>query len=142
MKFWKEKSMHDMTHAEWESLCDGCGKCCLNKLEDKEIRKVYTTKIACKLLDGSSCKCSKYPTRHEFVPNCIVLTPSNIKNYAYWLPKTCAYYLVWKGKDLHDWHPLISSRGESVHEANASVKDKTISELEVDRDEWENYLYE
>ena len=92
------------------SPCDGCGKCCLNKLENDETGEVHYTKIACRLLDNESCKCSQYTIRHQFVPECIVLTPKNISEHAYWLPKTCAYYLVWKGQELYNWHPLVSER--------------------------------
>ena len=97
-EFWKNKQMSEMSKVEWEALCDGCGKCCLNKLENDETGEVHYTKIACRLLDNESCKCSQYTIRHQFVPECIVLTPKNISEHAYWLPKTCAYYLVWKGK--------------------------------------------
>ena len=140
--FWKIKSISDMSHSEWESLCDGCGKCCLNKLENDDTGEVHYTKIACRLLDNESCKCSQYSIRHQFVPDCIVLTPKNISEHAYWLPKTCAYYLLWKGKDLFDWHPLVSGDTNTVHEANVSVKEKTIAEFEVDEDEWEDYLWD
>ena len=88
--FWKTKPISDMSHSEWESLCDGCGKCCLNKLENDDTGEVHYTKIACRLLDNESCKCSQYSIRHQFVPDCIVLTPKNISEHAYWLPKTCA----------------------------------------------------
>jgi len=140
--FWKTKPISDMSHSEWESLCDGCGKCCLNKLENEGTGEVHYTKIACRLLDNESCKCSQYSIRHQFVPDCIVLTPKNISEHAYWLPKTCAYYLLWKGKDLFDWHPLVSGDTNTVHEANVSVKEKTIAEFEVDEDEWEDYLWD
>ena len=140
--FWKTKPISDMSQSEWESLCDGCGKCCLNKLENDDTGEVHYTKIACRLLDNESCKCSQYSIRHQFVPDCIVLTPKNISEHAYWLPKTCAYYLLWKGKDLFDWHPLVSGDTNTVHEANVSVKEKTIAEFEVDEDEWEDYLWD
>ena len=120
----------------------GCGKCCLNKLENDETGEVHYTKIACRLLDNESCKCSQYKIRHQFVPDCIVLTPKNISEHAYWLPKTCAYYLVWKGKELYNWHPLVSGTSNSVHEANISVQNKTIAEFEVNEDEWEDQLWE
>ena len=98
-EFWKNKQMSEMSKVEWEALCDGCGKCCLNKLENDETGEVHYTKIACRLLDNESCKCASTTIRHQFVPECIVLTPKNISEHAYWLPKTCAYYLVWKGKN-------------------------------------------
>ena len=141
-EFWKNKQMSEMSKAEWEALCDGCGKCCLNKLENDETGEVHYTKIACRLLNNESCKCSQYTIRHQFVPECIVLTPKNISEHAYWLPKTCAYYLVWKGKELYNWHPLISGTSKSVHEANVSVQNKTIAEFEVNEDEWEDQLWE
>ena len=141
-EFWKNKQMSEMSKAEWEALCDGCGKCCLNKLENDETGEVHYTTIACRLLDNESCKCSQYSIRHQFVPECIVLTPKNISEHAYWLPKTCAYYLVWKGQELYNWHPLISGASNSVHDANVSVQNKTIAEFEVNEDEWENYLWE
>ena len=104
--------------------------------------KIHYTKIACRLLDNESCKCSQYSIRHQFVPECIVLTPKNISEHAYWLPKTCAYYLVWKGQELYNWHPLVSGTSNSVHDANVSVQNKTIAEFEVNEDEWEDYLWE
>ena len=140
--FWKKIPLNKLTHEEWEALCDGCGKCCLNKLENDETGEVYYTTIACRLLDNESCKCSQYSIRHQFVPECIVLTPKNISEHAYWLPKTCAYYLVWKGKELYDWHPLISGTSNSVHDANVSVQNKTIAEFEVNEDEWEDHLWD
>ena len=141
-EFWKNKQMSEMSKVEWEALCDGCGKCCLNKLENDETGEVHYTTIACRLLDNESCKCSQYSIRHQFVPECIVLTPKNISEHAYWLPKTCAYYLVWKGKELHNWHPLISGTSNSVHDANVSVQNKTIAEFEVNEDEWEDHLWD
>ena len=141
-EFWKNKQMSEMSKAEWEALCDGCGKCCLNKLENDETGEVHYTTIACRLLDNESCKCSQYSIRHQFVPECIVLTPKNISEHAYWLPKTCAYYLVWKGQELYNWHPLISGTSNSVHDANVSVQNKTIAEFEVNEDEWEDCLWE
>ena len=125
-----------------QALCDGCGKCCLNKLENDETGEVHYTTIACRLLDNKSCKCSQYTIRHQFVPECIVLTPKNISEHAYWLPKTCAYYLVWKGKELYNWHPLVSGTSNSVHDAKVSVQNKTIAEFQVNEDEWEDYLWE
>ena len=107
-EFWKHKPLKSLTSEEWEALCDGCGKCCLNKLEDEYTGEVALTRIACRLLDYQSCKCGQYPIRHQFIPDCIVLKPSNIDENAYWMPKTCAYRLLWSGQPLFDWHPLIS----------------------------------
>ena len=113
-----------MSEAEWESLCDGCGKCCLIGLEDEDTGEIYLTDVACKLLDGASCQCSNYPERAKFVPDCVKLTPENVPGLS-WLPKTCAYRLVSEGRPLFWWHPLLSGDPETVHTARASVRGKT-----------------
>jgi uncharacterized protein len=141
-KFWENIPLTRMTKAEWEALCDGCGKCCLNKLEDEETGAVALTRVACRLLDGESCACAQYPIRHQFVPECIVLTPKTIKDNLYWLPRTCAYRLLYQGMPLFDWHPLISGDRESVHRAGQSVRGITIPEFEVPEDEWEDHIIE
>jgi len=116
-----------MSQAEWESLCDGCGRCCLVKLEDEETGDIALTDIACRLLDNQRCKCKKYDTRHEIVPDCVRLTPKNISQLK-WMPKSCAYRLLAEGKDLAWWHPLISGNKETVHQAGISIQGKTVSE--------------
>ncbi len=122
--FWKTKTLAEMSEAEWESLCDGCGKCCLVGLEDADTGEVYLTDVACKLLDGQSCRCKDYPNRKQFVPDCVKLTPENVPTLS-WLPRTCAYRLVHEGRDLFPWHPLNTGDPESVHAANVSVRGKT-----------------
>lgn len=122
--FWKITPMAAMTEAEWESLCDGCGKCCLIGLEDEDTGEIYLTDIACKLFDGKSCRCSNYARRKEIVPDCVKLTPDTIADLN-WLPRTCAYRLVSMGQDLAWWHPLVSGDPETVHRANVSVRGKT-----------------
>ncbi|GEQ99044.1 UPF0260 protein [Iodidimonas gelatinilytica] len=119
--FWKTVALKDMTHAQWESLCDGCGKCCLHKLEDADSGHIYYTNVACRLLDHDSMRCSRYATRTRWVPDCTVLKPHQIADFK-WLPKSCGYRLVHEGKDLPNWHPLISGRPESVHEAHQSMR--------------------
>lgn len=141
-RFWEKKPLAKMSQKEWEALCDGCGKCCLNKLEDEGSGEVALTRVACRLLDDSICRCAQYDIRHQFIPECIVLTPESIEQHAYWLPKTCAYRLVWEGRGLYDWHPLLSGRAESVHEAGVSVQDMTVSEWEVPEEEWEEFIIE
>ncbi len=141
-RFWEKKSMAEMTQQEWEALCDGCGKCCLNKLEDEDTGEIDLTRIACRLLDDSTCRCSQYPIRHQFVPECIVLKPDNIEDHLYWMPQTCAYRLIYEGRELYDWHPLISGRAESVHHAGVSVRGMTVPEFEVPEEEWDDYLIE
>jgi len=134
--------MEDMTKAEWEALCDGCGKCCLNKLEDEETGEVALTRVACRLLDTGSCLCTKYPIRHQYVPECIVMTPQNIDRHMYWLPQTCAYRLIHEGRDLYAWHPLISGDPQSPHAAGVSMIGAAISEADVDEDDWEDHIIE
>jgi len=142
LEFWKHKPLKSLTSEEWEALCDGCGKCCLNKLEDEDTGEVALTRIACRLLDDQSCKCGQYPIRHQFIPDCIVLKPSNIDENAYWMPKTCAYRLLWSGQPLFDWHPLISGNPETVHTANISVRGMTLSEFDINEEVWEDHIIE
>ncbi|MDV4145905.1 YcgN family cysteine cluster protein [Shimia sp. FJ5] len=141
-RFWERKPLSKMSRAEWEALCDGCGRCCLNKLEDGDTGEVALTRVACRLLDDESCRCAQYDIRHQFVPECIVLSPKNIESHAYWMPRTCAYRLLWEGKPLYDWHPLISGTPQSVHDAGISVQGWTVSEFEVHEDEWEDHIIE
>ncbi|RYH03807.1 YcgN family cysteine cluster protein [Salipiger sp. IMCC34102] len=141
-RFWERVPMDRMTRAEWEALCDGCGKCCLNKLEDEDSGEVALTRVACRLLDNDTCLCSQYPIRHQFVPECIVLTPKTIQDNMYWLPQTCAYRLLAKGEALYDWHPLISGDAEGPHAAGVTLRGQTVSEYEVADDDWEDHIIE
>lgn len=128
--FWETTTLVEMTPEQWESLCDGCGKCCLHKFEDEDSGEVYVCNVACQLLDLDSCRCSDYSNRKVRVPDCTVLTIGNLEDFT-WLPKTCAYRLVYEGKPLELWHPLISGDAESVHQAGISVRGRVISEDEV-----------
>ncbi len=139
-RFWERKPLSKMSEREWEALCDGCGKCCLNKLEDEDSGEVALTCIACRLLDDETARCVHYDNRHQFVPDCIVLRPDNIDDNAYWMPQTCAYRLLWEGKTLPDWHPLISGDPMSVHRAGVSVRGRTLSEFDVPMEEWEDHI--
>ncbi|MEP1964771.1 YcgN family cysteine cluster protein [Tateyamaria sp.] len=141
-RFWEKKSLAQMNDAEWEALCDGCGKCCLNKLEDEDSGEVALTRVACRLLDDASCRCAHYDNRHQFVPDCIVLKPSNIESHLYWMPQTCAYRLLHEGKPLAEWHPLVSGSPETVHAAGVSMRDQTVSEYDVADDDWEDHIIE
>ena len=141
-RFWETVPMNRLSKPEWEALCDGCGKCCLNKLEDEDTGEVALTRLACRLLDDESCLCSQYPIRHQFVPECIVLTPKTLRDNLYWLPQTCAYRLVVEGRPLYPWHPLISGDPETVHAAGVSVRGLTIPEFEVGEDDWEDHIIE
>ena len=122
--FWRAKTLEEMNPSEWESLCDGCARCCLVKLEDEDTGTIHTTDIGCKLLDAGSCRCRSYATRQAKVDDCIKLTPTSVRRIK-WLPNTCAYRLVAEGKPLPDWHPLVSGAPSSVHDAGISVRGRT-----------------
>ena len=141
-RFWEKKPLTKLNQKEWEALCDGCGKCCLNKLEDEDTGEVALTRVACRLLDDATCLCAQYDIRHNFVPECIVLKPSNLDTHAYWMPQTCAYRLLWEGKPLPDWHPLLTGSSESVHDAEVSVKGWTVSEFDIPEEDWEDHIIE
>jgi uncharacterized cysteine cluster protein YcgN (CxxCxxCC family) len=133
--FWKTKSLEQMTDSEWESLCDGCGRCCLVKLEDADdSKRTYFTDVGCRLLDGDSCRCSDYRNRTKKVPDCVRLTARNVRKIV-WLPPTCAYRRVADGHDLYWWHPLVSGDPETVHSAGISVRGKVGAEEDAVRDE-------
>ena len=138
--YWERIPLRKMTQPEWEALCDGCGRCCLLKLEDAETNEIAFTRVSCRLLDTDACHCGQYELRKQFVPDCVVLTPDTLKDIAYWMPETCAYRLLFEGKPLHPWHPLISGDANSVHTSGASVKGWAIPEFEVDEEDLEDYL--
>ena len=137
--FWRAKKLHEMSAEEFESLCDGCGKCCLHKLEDEDTGDVYYTKVACRYLDHNSCRCQAYSERQQLVAECAVLTPDTVKD-TYWLPETCAYRLVDEGLPLFDWHPLVSGDPNSVHAAGMSVAGKVLHENAISPDDYEDYV--
>lgn len=137
--FWQRKRLEEMTAAEWESLCDGCGLCCLNKLEDEDSGEVYHTNLACRYMDTDNCRCTVYPERSRRVPGCTVLTPETVRDYS-WLPLTCAYRTLAEGRPLPDWHPLRSGDPESVHRAGVSVQGRAISEELVPEEQWEEHI--
>ena len=130
----------DMTPAEWESLCDGCGRCCLNKLKEEGTDRIYYTDVGCRLLDGETCRCTDYENRSAKVNDCVTLTPRNI-NRITWLPPTCGYKLVAAGKDLYWWHPLVSGDPDTVHQAGVSVRGKvSATEADVPDDKLEDHI--
>ena len=131
--FWKTTRLEDMTQAQWESLCDGCAKCCLVKLEDEESGDVAFTDVVCDLLDQGTCRCTQYDRRTELVPDCVKLTPDNLARLP-WMPPSCAYRLLYEGKELSDWHPLVSGRAESVVEAGMSVRGRAMRACDFDGD--------
>jgi uncharacterized cysteine cluster protein YcgN (CxxCxxCC family) len=125
--FWKTKSLEEMTREEWESLCDGCGRCCLHKLRHEETNELSFTNVACRLLDLDSCRCSDYARRQKRVPDCVSLTPQALREID-WLPPSCAYRRVREGKGLAWWHPLVSGDPDTVHQAGVSVRGRAVSE--------------
>lgn len=140
--FWKMKSLEEMTRSEWESLCDHCGKCCLIKLEDDDSGLLMQTDVACTLYDCSHGGCCNYANRHSDVPDCVVLTPDNVRSLP-WIPKTCAYRLIAEGKDLYDWHPLVTGDPDSTRKAGMSVVGLVVSEDDFDGEpDWEKHISE
>ena len=129
--FWKRKSLTELSPSEWESLCDGCAKCCLHKLRDADTGALAWTNVACRLLDLGNCRCTRYSERTRLVPMCIQLNPNDLAALD-WMPGTCAYRLLAEGKDLPDWHPLVSGRVDSVHEAGVSIRPWAVSEQQSD----------
>jgi uncharacterized protein len=138
LPFWKAKSLADMSALEWESLCDGCGKCCLSKIEDEDSGEIHYTSVACRLFDEGACRCTDYANRSTEVPDCVTLTPDNVAMLE-WMPKTCAYRLVAEGRDLPVWHHLVCGDREEVHRANVSVRGK-ITAIETELSEVEDYF--
>jgi uncharacterized cysteine cluster protein YcgN (CxxCxxCC family) len=137
-RFWEQKALAEMTTEEWESLCDGCAKCCLHKLQDEDTEEVYYTKVVCRYMDDQ-CRCTEYQQRHELVPDCLWLQPEDVAEF-HWLPVTCAYRLVAEGKPLADWHPLISGSRNSVHQAGVSIQGRALSENFVHPDGLEEHI--
>ncbi|MEF2072635.1 YcgN family cysteine cluster protein [Consotaella aegiceratis] len=137
--FWQEKPLEEMTPQEWESLCDGCARCCLNKLEDWDTGEIAWTQVRCRLLDDGTCRCSNYENRQAIVPECLPLDPETVRNIE-WLPPTCGYRLIAEGRDLYWWHPLVSGDPDTVHAAGISVRGRTVSEEGMELEEFEDHL--
>ena len=139
MPFWEEKSLSDLNSQEWESLCDGCARCCMIKLEDEDDGNVYHTSLVCHLLDTETCRCTRYPERHELVRDCIELTPDLAKSLS-WLPLSCAYRRLANGLPLLPWHPLLSGNRQSVVDAGISVHGRVIPVQMVHEDEHPDHV--
>jgi uncharacterized protein len=135
MGWWRDTPMEAMTSAQWEALCDGCAKCCVIRLEDEDTGDIHATNIGCKLLDGQTCRCTDYPGRQAKVPDCVQLTPDNVRELS-WLPKTCGYRLIAEGRPLFNWHPLVSGDPESVHQAGMSIRGSTTPEHRIKVRNW------
>jgi len=129
--FWETTALADMSAAQWESLCDGCGKCCLNKYEDEDTGDMHYTRVACRLLDHNSCRCTQYADRSRLVPDCITLTPEHLEKPG-WLPETCAYRRLAEGRALPRWHHLRCGDPEAVHRTGASVRGRVVCESRVE----------
>jgi len=138
-QFWKTKTLEEMTREEWESLCDGCGRCCLLKIEDEEDGEIYLTRLSCRLLDQSTCRCRDYGNRHAEVPDCLSIDPDKVRALG-WLPGTCAYRRVAEGRGLAWWHPLVSGSSETVHEAGISVRGWARCETSAAGEEMDRYI--
>lgn len=138
--FWEAKSLEQMSRDEWESLCDGCGRCCLVLFQDDETKEVWETDLTCKLFDCKTRRCRDYANRRAKVPGCVHLTPLNIKDLK-WMPETCAYRRLAQGQGLADWHPLVSGRRESVAEAGIAVRADLVSESLIPEEEQENHIH-
>lgn len=138
-QFWKKYPLEALNTQEWEALCDGCGLCCLVKLEDEDTQEVAYTKVACKLLDCTTARCSNYPERLDYVPDCIQLTPEKLRQI-HWLPASCAYRRLNEGKSLPSWHYLNTGSRQSVIKARKSAAGRCISETEVDEEQIDEYV--
>jgi len=139
--FWENQSLQELSPDQWESLCDGCGQCCLVKLEDEETAEVYRTNVSCKLLDVNTCRCKDYANRLQQVPECVQVSLEKTEQFD-WMPETCAYRRLFEGKPLFSWHPLLSGSEETVHTAGVSVQAYAISEEYVHPDQLEDYISE
>ena len=139
MPFWKVLKLDEMSREQWESLCDGCARCCLNKLEDWETGEIHWTNIACSLLDCDTCRCRDYHNRLAKIADCVQLTPEKISQIS-WLPPTCAYRLLEEGQDLRWWHPLVSGDPATVRKAGISVRGRTVPEEGIAVEDYENHL--
>ena len=137
--FWREKTLEEMDKSEWESLCDGCARCCLLQLIDDETGALAVTSVACSLLDSQSCSCTDYERREFRIIGCLRLTPQLVRSLD-WLPVTCAYRLLAEGHDLPSWHPLVSGDPQSVHHAGISIRGKTVSEDDVEPEDLEDWI--
>ncbi len=137
--FWETKTLNELSSQEWEALCDGCGRCCLHKLEDEDTGEIFYTRVACRLLELTSCRCSRYAQRLRHVPDCVVVRPDNLAELE-WMPSSCAYRRLYEGRGLPAWHPLRSGDPNSVHAAGVSVRGRAVAEASVDEQDLEHHI--
>ena len=138
-RFWEDIPLDEMSSSQWEALCDGCGKCCVLKLEDVDTGEIYYTDVSCKLLDCGTARCTNYNDRKSLVPDCVVLEPDTMQTLS-WMPHSCAYRLLFEGKDLPEWHPLITGKPDSTKLAGQSVAAKVTSEAKVDEEDLPEHI--
>jgi len=138
-KFWQEKSLEQMSPEEWELLCDGCGKCCLHKLEEESSGEIAYTRVICRYFDENTCRCQVYATRRTKVPDCVILKPGNLKDLP-WMPSSCAYRLLYEGKNLPEWHPLQAGNRKAIEDSGNTVSGKVISEEFVHEDGYDEHV--
>lgn len=139
-EFWQTKSLFEMSKREWESVCDGCAKCCLYQLEDEDTQQLVFTDVACDFLDGDRCRCTDYENRSQNVPTCLTMTPENVAECAEFAPSTCSYRLLLEGKALPEWHHLLSGDTQTVHATNNSVQGRVTKASSIDLRELENHV--
>lgn len=139
--FWRTKTLDEMSPQEWESLCDGCARCCLLKLEDEDTGEVHLTRLACRMLDHATCRCSDYANRFAKMADCVSIDPAKVRALD-WLPDTCGYRLVEEGRDLFWWHPLVSGDPDTVHQAGVSVRGWATCESKVKEGDMYRFIVE
>lgn len=140
-RFWERIPITEFSEKQWESICDGCCQCCAHKLQDEDTDEIFKTNVVCQYLDTQQCRCTVYSERHEYVPDCIKVTPQNAGKLN-WVPETCGYRLIAHGKPLPSWHPLETGSHDSVKKAGAAVTGKVVSELDIDENDLEDYIVE
>ncbi|MCH2191123.1 MAG: YcgN family cysteine cluster protein [Gammaproteobacteria bacterium] len=141
-RFWESKTLFEMTHEEWESICDGCAKCCLTQLQDDETEQLVFTNIACDLLNDNTCLCQDYDNRSDIVPSCVTMDAGNVEQAAEFAPPTCSYRLLLQGESLPEWHHLITKDKNTIHDKNRSVQGRVVFQREVEEDDYEDHVVE